>query len=202
MNINSLHDWLDLINEIKTILFLALLVCGINQFNLADCDYFIEGICFKTKYDVEQQDVRMVIDLLEQELSKKYSYVPRLNEMLAAHNVVVKIDSGNLVMDCSSRTDDIPGVYSCKTDIGGVNADGHMILIEHDKCIGRSALIHELLHSFEFYSLGINPPQDHSTRDLFVQYARLHGGKSMDTVEGATSFAYLYQTRGKDCSGE
>lgn len=169
---------------------MALLSCG-GTIIAEDCDTFSAGICFRSAYEVNHDHVTRLVDIAEEELLRWYPDTPDLPTMFKEHGVVVEIRNEYLSAHCTELSHD---VWACGYWLDGANVNTKQIYIRYYDCIADTALIHELLHTYEWVHLGIDPPMDHSTPHLYNEWHNFDpDAKFNEIVEANTKWRFFVE---------
>lgn len=133
--------------EVRLLIILFLSSCQPQEFS-----YEEGGLLINTPHTIQSGIVEDIVQIVEEEVSIRYSQVTNLKETLENNLVIVDITDDHIFLNCSRYQEN---VFTCNDMAQGINIGGTKILIEHDPCLGYSSLPHELLHSIEFlYNIG------------------------------------------------
>jgi hypothetical protein len=137
-------------------------------------DFWVDGVpvCLAPKtQQVLPEYVSMAMDFVEQEAQRYYPEVQNVKQIFAAQLEFIYMTPKALADQCIMLE---PGIYSCERHLGGVNVErGRRIYVgswheDRKPCLSFSSLIHELLHSIEYFYLG-DSVGDHETPYFFMQ---------------------------------
>lgn len=143
----------------------------------SDCDFRAGGLCVITNdLEVEEKEIIQIVEITQEELDNYYKKTPDLQQMLKDDGATAEFINYDAHLNCKKVKGD-HGVYQCD-DIYGVIYDNTHMVIEWRKCLGRTALAHEILHNFEHNVLWVDDKSPHQP-PLFYGNAE----NPMDTIE-------------------
>lgn len=179
-----------------SIIFLSLFLCQACE--PTDCDFRLSNICFISQHPIDAQQLETLISITEEELLKQYPNTIPFSKSVEEGNITVRTTDKALAVNCRPfRTDNEfrlgYDLYECEMYVDGMAIDGEYLDIVYSPCLKKTALSHELLHSFEYYNMSSGPTVDHSTPWLFYQFADRNDLARTDVVEGK-----IYSRLGKE----
>ncbi|MHA2280177.1 MAG: hypothetical protein ACXAC5_04805 [Promethearchaeota archaeon] len=133
---------------------------------------------------VSSDEVEYAVDVLENNTSSRsrYSDVTGLKKTFKDNQIEVIFTDQGIATGCE-QVDGWGDIYYCDRFTIGVNLDGVRIYVKYNDCLSRTAFIHELLHSIEYFYLNVEDKNAHNTPEFFVKV----GQESGNTIESSVN---------------
>jgi len=105
---------------------------------------------------VSSDEVELAVDILENDLTSRvrYVYVTELKKTFEEEGIEVIFTDKGIGVDCE-EVDEWGEIYYCEASVHGVNIDHVRNYVVYHDCLAWTALVHELLHSIEYFYIDI-----------------------------------------------
>jgi hypothetical protein len=118
---------------------------------------------------VSADEVKLAVETLESDLTsrERYTHITNLEDTFKKKNIEVIFTDEDLGINCR-KVDEWGQIYYCERTPYGVNIDHVRSYVTFNECLAWTALVHELLHSIEYFYLGVEDGGNHDTPEFFI----------------------------------